>query len=122
MIARYFAEFAQPYPRRRRSGAAGVRRFDIQGRYGSSYAHCGSPFPQPRTRSLVDTGLKRMGEAIASISKDALQQDDFYPWEQGIPMWREIVGNIYMHPIVHLAEWHIKRGNPARAAEIYQET
>ena len=31
MIARYFAEFAPPYPRRRRSGAAGVRRFDIQG-------------------------------------------------------------------------------------------
>ena len=72
--------------------------------------------------TLVDTGLKRMGEAIASISEDDLQRDDFYPWEQGIPMWREIVGNIYMHPIVHLAEWHIKRGNPARAAEMYQET
>ena len=71
--------------------------------------------------TLVDTGLKRMGEAIGSISEDDLQRDDFYPWEQGIPMWREIVGNIYMHPIVHLAKWHIKRGNPARAAEMYQE-
>lgn len=71
--------------------------------------------------TLVNAGMKCMGEAIASISEDDLQRDDFYPWEQGVPMWREILGNIYMHPIVHLAEWHIKRGNPARAAEMYQE-
>jgi hypothetical protein len=36
-------------------------------------------------------------------------------------LWREILGNIYMHPIIHLSEWYIKRGNPARAAETYQE-
>lgn len=71
--------------------------------------------------TLVDTGMKRMGEAIASISEDDLQRDDFYPWEQGVPLWREIVGNIYNHPVIHLSEWHIKRGNPARAAEMYQE-
>jgi len=71
--------------------------------------------------TLVDTGLQRMGEAIASISEEDLQLDDFYPWEQGVPLWREIVGNIYSHPIIHLSEWHIKRGNPARAAEMYQE-
>ena len=71
--------------------------------------------------TLVDSGLQRMGEAIASISEDDLQRDDFYPWEQGIPLWREIVGNIYSHPVIHLSEWHIKRGYPARAAEMYQE-
>lgn len=72
--------------------------------------------------TLVDTGMKRMGEAIALISEDDLQRHDFYPWEQGRALWREIVGNIYMHPIIHLSEWHIKRGNPAWAAEMYQET
>jgi len=71
--------------------------------------------------TLVDAGLKRMGEAIASISEDDLQRHDFYPWEQGRPLWREIVGNIYTHPVIHLSEWHIKRGYPARAAEMYQE-
>ena len=71
--------------------------------------------------TLVEAGIERMGEAIASISEDDLQREDFYPWEQGAPLWREIVGNIYSHPVVHLAEWHIKRGNPARAAEMYQE-
>lgn len=71
--------------------------------------------------TLVDTGMKRMGEAIASISEDDLQRHDFYPWEQGRALWREIVGNIYTHPVIHLSEWHIKRGYPSRAAEMYQE-
>ena len=71
--------------------------------------------------TLVDTSMKRMGEAIASISEDDLQRHDFYPWEQGRALWREIVGNIYTHPVIHLSELHIKRGYPARAAEMYQE-
>ena len=71
--------------------------------------------------ALIDTGMKRMGEAIASISEEDLQRHDFYPWEQGGALWREIAGNIYMHPLVHLSDWHIKRGRPARAAEMYQE-
>ena len=71
--------------------------------------------------TLVEIGLKRMGEAIALISEDDLQRNNFYPWEQGRPLWREIVGNIYTHPVIHLSEWHIKRGVPARAAEMYQE-
>jgi hypothetical protein len=71
--------------------------------------------------TLVETSLKRMGEAIALISEDDLLRDDFYPWEQGRPLWREIVTNIYTHPVIHLSEWHIKRGSSSRAAEIYQE-
>jgi hypothetical protein len=71
--------------------------------------------------TLVDAGMKRMGEAISSISEDDLQRDNFYPWEQGRALWKEIVANIYTHPVIHLSEWHIKRGNPARAAEMYQE-
>jgi tetratricopeptide (TPR) repeat protein len=70
---------------------------------------------------LVETGLERMGEALAALSEDDLQRSDFYPWEQGRPLWREIVGNIYTHPILHLSDWHIKRGNATRAAEMYQE-
>jgi hypothetical protein len=71
--------------------------------------------------TLVDAGMKRMGKAIASISEDDLQRHDFYPWEQGRALWREIVTNIYTHPVIHLSEWHIKKGYPARAAEMYQE-
>jgi len=71
--------------------------------------------------TLVETSLKRMGEALAALSEGDLQRSDFYPWEQGRPLWREIVGNIYTHPILHLSDWHIKRDNATRAAEMYQE-
>ncbi|MGD8402444.1 MAG: ClbS/DfsB family four-helix bundle protein [Anaerolineales bacterium] len=71
--------------------------------------------------TLIETGLKRMREAIDGLSEDELQSDKFYPWDQGRPLWRELVTNIYTHPIIHLSEWYIKKGNPSRAAEMYQE-
>ena len=70
---------------------------------------------------LIDTGIQRMREATALLSENDLQRNDFYPWEEGLPLWRSIVSDIYTHPVIHLADWHIKRGNPARAAEMYQE-
>ena len=77
--------------------------------------------PWEEIDTLVDASLKYMGDAIASISEADLQRADFYPWEQDRSLWREIVGNIYTHPVIHLSEWHIKGGKPARAAELYQE-
>ena len=69
---------------------------------------------------LLETSLKRMGAALEAISEDGLQSDEFYPWDQGRPLWRELVVNIYTHPIIHLSEWHIKRGNTTHAAEMYR--
>ena len=71
--------------------------------------------------ALIEKSLERMGAALTKLSEDDLQNSAFYPWEGGRPLWREIVGNIYTHPIIHVSEWHIKRGNSARAAEMYQE-
>lgn len=70
---------------------------------------------------LVKLSLERMAAALEGMSEEDLERDDFYPWEQRGPIWREIVGNMYTHPIIHISEWHIKRDNPARAAELYQE-
>jgi len=70
--------------------------------------------------TLLDTSLERMGEALAKLSEDDLQSDDFYPWEHR-PLWRELVGNMYTHPIIHISEWYIKKGNTTRAAEMYRE-
>jgi hypothetical protein len=71
--------------------------------------------------TLVETGLKRMGAALTALSEEDLKSDKFYPWEQGKPLWRELVENIYTHIIIHLSEWYIKKGNTARAAEMYRE-
>lgn len=70
--------------------------------------------------TLLEISLKRMGEALATLSEDNLQSDNFYPWEHR-PLWRELVGNMYTHPFLHISEWYIKKENPARAAELYQE-
>jgi hypothetical protein len=71
---------------------------------------------------LMDTGLNRMQEAIEALSEDNLQSDQFYPWDQGRPLWRELVTNIYTHPMIHLSEWHIKKGNKTKAAKMYQDS
>ncbi|MGB7873831.1 MAG: ClbS/DfsB family four-helix bundle protein [Anaerolineales bacterium] len=71
--------------------------------------------------TLSETSLERMGAALAALSEDDLQRSDFYPWVQGRPLWREIVGNIYTHVILHLSDWHLKKGNATRTAEMYQE-
>jgi len=71
--------------------------------------------------TLLETSLKRMGEALAALSEEELQSDKFYPWDQGRPLWRELVVNMYTHVIIHLSEWHIKKGDKIRAAEMYQE-
>lgn len=71
--------------------------------------------------TLAKASLERMGEALAALSESDLQRNDFYPWEQVRSLWSEVVGNIYTHPILHLSDWHIKRGNATRAAEMYQE-
>jgi hypothetical protein len=71
--------------------------------------------------ALVQASLERMEKALEALSEDDLQRDDFYPWEQGRPLWREVVGNIYTHPILHLCDWHIKKGNKTHVVEMYQE-
>jgi hypothetical protein len=71
--------------------------------------------------ALIETNFERMGEALSKLGEDDLQSDKFYPWEQRGPLWREIVGNIYTHVILHLSDWHIKREDTTRAAELYQE-
>jgi tetratricopeptide (TPR) repeat protein len=71
--------------------------------------------------TLAEASLERMGAALDALSEDDLQRSDFYPWLEGRPLWRELVGNIYTHVILHLSDWHLKKGNATRAAEMYQE-
>ena len=71
--------------------------------------------------TLLETSLKRMEEALSALGEDDLKSDKFYPWDQGRPLWRELVVNIYTHIIIHLSEWHIKKGNSSSAAEMYRE-
>lgn len=72
--------------------------------------------------ALIDTGLQRMRQALENLTEEQLQSDQFYPWDQGRPLWRELVTNTYTHPMIHLAEWFIKKGNKTQAAHMYQDS
>ena len=70
---------------------------------------------------LAETSCERTKEALNALGDEGLQQVNFFPWHEGRPLWRFVVGNVYTHPILHLSDWHIKKGTAARAAEMYQK-
>jgi len=71
--------------------------------------------------ALARSSCEHMEKALDALGDDDSQRADFYPWQEGRPLWRFVVGNVYTHPILHLADWHIKKGEATRAAEMYQE-
>lgn len=74
-----------------------------------------------QVEALARISCERMQEALNALGDEGLQRVNFFPWHEGRPLWRIVVGNVYTHPILHLSDWHIKKGNSTRAAEMYQE-
>ncbi len=70
--------------------------------------------------ALARSSCERMEEALNALGEEGLERVDFYPWQDGRPLWRFVVGNIYTHPILHLANWYGKNGENARVVEMYQ--
>jgi len=77
--------------------------------------------PWTEIEALMDRSYGQMKKALNALGDEELERSDFFSWQNERPLWRIMVGNIYTHPIIHLSEWQIKKGNPARAAEMYQE-
>jgi tetratricopeptide (TPR) repeat protein len=71
--------------------------------------------------ALTKNSCDRVKEALHALGDEDLRRIDFYPWQEGRPLWRFVVGNVYTHPILHLSDWHIKKGNLAQAVKMYQE-
>ena len=72
-------------------------------------------------KALAKDSCNRMNEALMALGDEGLLRLDLLPWQEGRPIWRELVGNAYTHPIIHLSEWQIRKGDKARAAGLYQE-
>jgi tetratricopeptide (TPR) repeat protein len=71
--------------------------------------------------ALARSSCERMEEALNAVGDEGLERVDFYPWQEGHPLWRFVIGNIYTHPILHLADWYGKNGENARVVEMYQD-
>jgi tetratricopeptide (TPR) repeat protein len=84
-------------------------------------------FEQYRNQSWADV-LKELERAHGELVKQtrAMPEDDLvdaerFPWQDGRPLWRSIVGSGYSHSVQHLAHLYVERGERDVATQI-QET
>ena len=82
-------------------------------------------FEQHRHQSWAEI-LDLTKRAYHSLVKQTQSLDDLYntqafPWQGGSPLWRWIVGHGYTHPIMHLAQFYIGRGDIRSAVKIQEE-
>ena len=77
--------------------------------------------PWAEIEALMKSSYEQMKKALSAFGEDELERSDRFSWQNERPLWRIMVGNIYMHPVIHLAEWYGKKGELSRVAEMYQE-
>ncbi len=65
-------------------------------------------------------GHRRMVEALQALSLEDVQDAQRFESQQGQPLWRGVAGNGCTHPIMHLAEVYVKRGQAAYAASMME--
>jgi tetratricopeptide (TPR) repeat protein len=64
---------------------------------------------------------ERLLQAVQALSEEDLMSGDFFPWQDGRELWRQIIGNSYMHPITHIEQVYIQRGEVERATALQEE-
>ena len=72
-------------------------------------------------RSAADGAFQRILAQVEALGEQDLVSREKFPWQGDRPLWRLIVGNGYIHPIAHLAEFHRKQGNREQAAQMIGE-
>ena len=58
---------------------------------------------------------------VEALGQQELASRERLPWQRERPLWRLIVGNGYVHPIAHVAEFHRNRGNREQAGRVLGE-
>ena len=83
-------------------------------------------FEANKNNSWDDT-LIRLGRVhesaiacVRSVPDKKLIDTNTLPWQEGRPLWRITAGNGYQHPIIHLAEYHFRRGDNDYAVNLYE--
>jgi tetratricopeptide (TPR) repeat protein len=106
---------------------AAARRNETPPRYDDIDEANAEIFEQYRNQSWADV-LKALERAHSELVEQtqAMPEGDLvdaerFPWQDGRPLWRSIVGNGYSHPVQHLAQLYLERGERDYATQI-QET
>ena len=65
--------------------------------------------------------FQRLVAQVEALGEQDLASRETLSWQRERPLWRLIVGNGYVHPIAHVAEFHRNRGNRERAGGMLGE-
>jgi len=66
------------------------------------------------------SGHRRMVDGLQALSLEDVHDPQRFESQQGQPLWRGVAGNGCTHPIMHLAEAYMKRGEAAYAAAMME--
>ncbi len=66
--------------------------------------------------------MQSLLNSLDGMSEDDLHRTEGIPWQGGRPFWRMVVGTAYVHPLVHLRDPLLARGDFARAVEIQERS
>jgi len=71
---------------------------------------------------MAASAFQRVVAQVAALGEQELDSCEKFPWQRrDRPLWRLIVGNSYIHPIAHMAEFHRNRGNREQAGKMIGE-
>ena len=70
---------------------------------------------------LAAGAFQRVVAQVEALGEQELVSRERFPWQGERPLWRLIVGNGYIHPIAHVAEFHRNQGNRDQAGRVLGE-
>ena len=77
--------------------------------------------PWPEVLARAAEAHRQLIEQVQARSEDELRGTQTLPWQGERPLWRYIVGNGFVHPIMHLGPMLTERGEPAYATELQEQ-
>jgi tetratricopeptide (TPR) repeat protein len=69
-------------------------------------------------RTFADAAYARLVEVVGALSEQQLAAPDA---RAGRPVWQDIVGTAYSHPLMHMADFYAAQGQPHQAGRLWSE-
>jgi hypothetical protein len=77
--------------------------------------------PWPEVLAVWQRAQDSLVERLNALSEADLTSTEYFPWQDGRPLWRLIAGNSYTHPVTHLAQYYAEHGRVTYANQIQAE-
>jgi hypothetical protein len=75
----------------------------------------------PEVEDLVLQVQRDLIESLKDVDEEQLNDSQRYEWTNGRPLWQRINFRCFYHPLQHIAELVVKRGEVERANDIQEE-